>query len=81
MGLDATLENGVQLHWATPIFTRKFDDTEELNARLARIILEREQQDPGVPKSVVHGMALEGRLLPSGPTRRSRRSATSSAAP
>ncbi len=55
MGLDATLENGVQLHWATPIFTRKFDDTEELNARLARIILEREQQDPGVPKSVVHG--------------------------
>lgn len=32
-----------------------FEGTDGLNARLAEIILERERQDPGVPKSVVHG--------------------------
>ncbi len=55
MSLNRDLENGVKLLWPTPVFSRKFDNTEAVNARLREIILEREQQDKGVAKSVVHG--------------------------
>ena len=55
MKLKIELENGVRLAWPTPIFDRKFDNTEELNRRLVEIIHEKEKIDTGNAKSVTGG--------------------------
>ena len=45
MSINVTLENDVRLAWPTPLFDRKWPDTDELNARLRAIILEKEKED------------------------------------
>ena len=55
MKVNIELSNGVGLHWPTPIFSRKFDDTEEMNRRLADIIRQKENEDVGIAKSVLNG--------------------------
>ena len=55
MPINVTLENDVRLAWPTPIFDRKWPETDELNAGLRRIILEKEKIDAGVSKSIRGG--------------------------
>ena len=55
MKIKVNLENDIRLMWPTPVFSRVWPDTQDYNARLRRIILDREKEDPGVPKSVVGG--------------------------
>ena len=55
MKVKIELDNGVSLQWPTPIFSRKFDDTEEMNRRLVDIIHQKESEDTGVSKSVSGG--------------------------
>jgi hypothetical protein len=55
MKIKVDLENGVRLAWPTPIFDKKFEDTEDLNRRLVEIIYEKEKKDVGNKKSVAGG--------------------------
>jgi len=55
MKIKVDLENGVRLAWPTPIFDKKFEDTEDLNRRLVEIIHEKEKKDVGNQKSVAGG--------------------------
>ena len=50
MKLKVELENGVRLLWPTPLFNKKFDETEAINKGLVRIIHEKERQDIGKRK-------------------------------
>ena len=45
--LKVELENGVRLAWPTPIFNKKYENTEELNRSLVEIIHEKEKIDVG----------------------------------
>ena len=53
--LKVELENGVRLAWPTPIFNKKYENTEELNRRLVEIIHEKEKIDVGNAKSIAGG--------------------------
>jgi len=55
VNLKIELENGIRLAWPTPLFSRKFDDTEDMNHRLIEIIHEKEKKDSGNAKSVTGG--------------------------
>ncbi len=55
MKVKIELDNGVSLQWPTPIFSRKFDDTEDMNRRLVDIIRQKESEDAGIAKSVSGG--------------------------
>jgi len=55
MKLKVELENGVRLLWPTPLFNKKFDETEAINKGLVRIIHEKERQDIGKKKSIIGG--------------------------
>jgi hypothetical protein len=44
VNLKIELENGIRLAWPTPLFSRKFDDTEDMNHRLIEIIHEKEKK-------------------------------------
>ncbi len=55
MKVEIELDNGVGLHWPTPIFNRKFENTDDMNRRLVDIIHEKEKTDVGIAKSVSGG--------------------------
>ena len=55
MKIKIELDNGVSLHWPTPLFSRKFENTEAMNKRLVEIIHEKEHEDNGIDKSISGG--------------------------
>jgi uncharacterized protein (TIGR02466 family) len=55
MKIKIDLDNGISLHWPTPIFSRKFENTEDMNKRLVEIIHEKEREGQKVEKSIKGG--------------------------
>ena len=55
MKVKIELENDVRLVWPTPIFNRVYPDTDEMNARLLKIIRQKEKDDQGITKSIIGG--------------------------
>jgi uncharacterized protein (TIGR02466 family) len=53
--IKVEVDNNVRLFWPTPVFHRVWSDSATLNVRLKKIILDREQNDPGTRKSVIGG--------------------------
>jgi uncharacterized protein (TIGR02466 family) len=55
MKIKIELENDVRLVWPTPIFNRVFPDTDKMNARLLKIVRQKEREDKGIAKSIIGG--------------------------